>query len=91
MEVDIVTELDGDRDIEYLPISGVSFRLEQESLIMKVRYYGDEEPGPSSKTEERIQPFLSRNKYEILRLEEDLDDTGNYRYVSIELKFAVRG
>lgn len=94
MTVQVVTALSGDIDLEFVPLSGLSFDLNGENeLIMNVDSYGSEpDPGkPSIDTGSRIAPLLARKRLWALNIEEDFDDSGNYWHVHIGVGFHIRG
>jgi hypothetical protein len=94
MTVQLVTALSGDIDLEFVPLSGLSFGLDRENeLIMNVDSYGDESDRGTSRidTGSRVAPLLARKRLWAVNVEEDFDDSGNFWHVQIRVGFHIRG
>ena len=91
MTVQLVTAPSGDIDLEFVPLSGLSFGLDGENeLIMNVDSYGDESDRGID-TGSRVAPLLARKRLWAVNVEEDFDDSGNFWHVQICVGFHLRG
>lgn len=91
--IQIVTHDAPEIDLEYLPLSGVSFSLHEDELCLEAETFLEHpEPLPASYTaSSRIRPLLERKQLKEIEVNEDLDDSGNFWHISIKVTFNVRG
>jgi hypothetical protein len=90
----IVTAGSAEDDLEFIPLSEVSFELADGELVMELEHFDDDIPEdeqPRSEVQGRIAPLLARKGLWLVDVTEDLDDAGRYWHVLIRIGFNVRG
>jgi hypothetical protein len=95
-EVDVRVFTDGtpDDDLEFIPVSPVSFTLVDDKLVMILDVYGDRIPDdqePTGEAAQRVEPLVSRKRMWLVSVTEELDDAGRWWHAKLTIGFHLRG
>lgn len=94
MDVRVFTDGSADDDLEFIPVSPVSFTLVDHKLVMILDVYGDRIPAdeePTGEAAQRVAPLLSRKRMWLVSITEELDDAGRWWHARLTIGFHPRG